>query len=194
MEDPMLGTKTATRGLLAVILAAAALIPALPADAQEARWFHVRVEEPGETRVSLNLPLALVEVGLDVADRHAMADRDMQWGRDGNVDLADLRRMWTELQAAGDADFVEIDEGDTQVRISTRGDRVLMRVDEGAATRVRLDIPSLVVDALLGTEGERLNLRAAIQELARSGSQDLLDIQDGETMVRIWIDDSQDGR
>jgi hypothetical protein len=184
----MTRTSILATGLFAMTLAAVA-VPALPAEAQEARWFHVRVEEPGETRVSVNLPLALVEIGLDIADRHVMEHQEFQWNRDGKVSVADLRRMWAELEAVGDADFVEIDDGDTRVHISRRGDRVLIRADEGGQSRVRMEMPSVVVKALLGTEGERLNLRDAMRELARSGSQDILEVHDGETTVRVWIGD-----
>jgi len=173
-------------GLFAMTLAAF-VVPALPAEAQEARWFHVRVEEPGETRVSVNLPMALLEVGLDIADRHVSQDQDFHWNHDGKVTVADLRRMWAELEAVGDADFVEIEDGDTRVHISRRGDRVLIRTDEGDRSRVRMEMPSAVVQALLGTEGERLNLRDAVRELARTGRQDILEVRDGETTVRVWI-------
>ena len=177
----------AATALFGMTLAAGVVVSALPAEAQEARWLHVRVEEPGETRVSINLPLALVEIGLDVADRHVMHEEEFRWGRDGKVSVADLRRMWAELEAVGDADLVEIEDGDTRVYISRRGDRVLIRADEGDRSRVRMEMPSVVVEALLGTDGERLNLRAAVRELARSGSQDILEVQDGETTVRVWI-------
>lgn len=183
----MRGKTMAVTGLLAASLAVFAL-PALPAEAQEAHWLHVRVEEPGETRVSMNLPLALVEIGLDMADRQVFeAQTAYLGGADSRVSLADLRRMWAELEAVGDADFVEIQDGDTQVHISRRGDQVLMRVVEGTDTQVRMEMPAAVVQTMLGTEGDRLNLRDAVRELARSGSRDILAIQDGETTVRIWI-------
>lgn len=190
----MTRTSIAATGLFALTLAGAVVVPALPAEAQEARWLHVRVEEPGETRVSVNLPLALVEVGLDIADRHVMQDEEFHWGRDGKVTVADLRQMWAELEAVGDADFVEIEDGDTRVHISRRGDRVLIRTDEGDRSRVRMEMPSVVVDALLGTDGERLNLRAAIRELARTGHQDILEVQDGDTRVRVWIGERAEAR
>lgn len=185
-ETPMTGT-TKVRHLLLALLVAASLVPALPVDAQEPLWFHLRVEEPGTDGVSLSLPLSLVEVALDVADRNLAQDEGFPWGGEGQVSVADLRRMWGELSAAGDADFVEIHEGRSHVRISRLADRILLTVDEGDATRVRLETPASVVDALLGTEGERLDLPAAVRELVRGGTQDLLSIQDGDTTVRIWI-------
>ena len=182
----MRGKTIAATGLLAASLAVFG-VPALPVEAQEAHWLHVRVEEPGETRMSMNLPLALVEVGLDMADRQVFEGQTAQFGTDTGVSLADLRRMWVELEAVGDADFVEIQDGDTQVHISRRGDQVLMRVEEGIDTRIRMEMPAAVVQTMLGTEGDRLNLRDAVRELARSGSRDILSIQDGDTTVRIWI-------
>ena len=190
----MTRTSAAATGLFAITLAAAVVVPALPAEAQEARWLHVRVEEPGETRLSVNLPLALVEIGLDIADRHVMHEKDFHWGRDGKVTVADLRRMWAELEAVGDADLVEIEDGDTRVHISRRGDRVLIRADEGDRSRIRMEMPAVVVAALLGTDDERLNLRAAVQELARTGTQDILEVRDGETTVRVWIAERAEAR
>jgi len=189
----MKGRNMAATGLLAASMAVFAL-PALPAEAQEAHWLHVRVEEPGETRVSMNLPLALVEIGLDMADRHVMQGKGTHWGPEGKVSVADLRRMWTELETVGDADFVEIQDGDTHVHVSRRGDQVLMRIDEGLKTRIRMEMPTAVVQTMLGTEGEELNLRDAVRELARSGSRDILEVQDGETTVRIWIGASGEAR
>jgi len=189
----MTRTSIAATGLFAMTLAAV-VVPALPAEAQEARWFHVRVEEPGETRVSVNLPLALLEVGLDIADRHMIQNQEFHWQQDGKISVDDLRRMWTELEAAGDASFVEIEDGDTRVSISQRGDRVLIRTDEGDRSQVRMEMPSVVVQALLGTDGDRLNLRDAVRELARSGRQDILEVQDGETTVRVWIGETVGSR
>jgi len=189
----MTRTSIAATGLFAMALAAV-VVPAVPAEAQEARWLHVRVEEPGNTRASVNLPLALVEIGLDMADRHVLQDEDFRWDHNGKVTMDDLRRMWAELEAVGDADFVEIEDGDTRVHISRRGDRVLIRADEGDRSRVRMEMPSVVVQALLGTDGERLNLRDAVRELARSGRQDILEVQDGETTVRVWIAENMGDR
>ena len=45
-----------------------------------------------------------------------------------------------------------------------------------------------VVDALLEGEGSELNIQAAIQQLQNKRGE-LVQVQDGETNVRIWIDE-----
>ncbi|MEX2529946.1 MAG: hypothetical protein WD960_04165 [Gemmatimonadota bacterium] len=176
-------------GALALALLFAA-IPA-PGDAQETQWIHIRVEEPDATRVNLNLPISLVDVGLQIAEGH-MTEDQLRWGAGEGVEAAELRQLWAALRDAGDTELMEIEDGDTHVRVSRLNDRVLVRVEEGGETTVRFETPSSVIDALLGTEGDRLDIRAAIRELARTGEQDVLDIRDGDTRVRIWVADRQD--
>jgi hypothetical protein len=55
-----------------------------------------------------------------------------------------------------------------------------------------MKIPGAVVDALLSSPGEQLNLGAALKALARHGEGEIVTVTgDGET-VRIWIDDNSD--
>jgi hypothetical protein len=52
--------------------------------------------------------------------------------------------------------------------------------------RVRVDIPVGVVDALLSGDGESFNLLAAINEL-EGNTGDIVNIEDGDETVRVWI-------
>lgn len=175
----------------ATAMALTVLVPTAPGEAQEAGWLQVRVHEADEQKVSLRLPLSLVEVGLDVAFRNAVEPEALRWDEDRKVTLDDLRRMWAELEAAGDTELVEVVDDDARIRVAREGDRVRIHVREGDDTRARVEMPSTVVDALLGTEGDHLDIQAAMRELTRAGDRDLVDIRDGDTSVRIWIGENE---
>ena len=46
------------------------------------------------------------------------------------------------------------------------------------------------MDALLSGEGDRLDLQAALAELTEERG-DIITVRDGETRVRVWIDESK---
>jgi hypothetical protein len=178
-----------------VLIAAVLLLPAVrPLTAQQRPWIHVHVQEQGDkaTKVQVNLPLSLVEAAAGVMPRD-MGDHI----RDGKIQLkntdisvADLRRLWQELRAAGDAEFVTVEEKDERVRVARQGGQVLIHVDDlsGKQKKVRVTVPLDVVDALLEGEGSQLNLEAAIKRLQTKRGE-LIQVEDGDTHVRIWIDE-----
>lgn len=65
-----------------------------------------------------------------------------------------------------------------------------VRVDESGEERIRVVMPPEVADALLDGEGERLDLRAALRQLARTGDRELVRVRDDDATVRVWVDDS----
>ena len=184
-------------GLLALAAASAA-----PVAAQTTPWLHVRVEEAKDSsKVSVNLPLSVVEAVLraspDLIERHGRIrfDREHRHG----LKLADLRRAWKELAAAGDAEIVSVESDDENVKVVRKGDVVQVFVDqkprndkEGKAKKgaeqVRVEIPVSLVDALLSGEGEEANMEAAILELKKRRG-DIVRVQDDDSHVRVWIDE-----
>ena len=59
---------------------------------------------------------------------------------------------------------------------------------ENAENKVEVDVPTGVVEALLGSDSEMLDVAAAIKQLAaRRG--DIVRVNDGKSKVRIWIDE-----
>ena len=93
-------------GLLALVGAAAGTVAAQTAPTA---WLHVRVEEAKDaSKVSVNLPLSVVEAVLkaspDIIEKHGK----IHLGRDHGLKLADLRRVWKELAAVGDAELVSV--------------------------------------------------------------------------------------
>lgn len=186
-----LSTATIALGL-AVLAGAAHAQPAPEADG-ETHWVHVRVDEADGAKIALNLPISLVEVAVESRLGKEFDAEKLRLDGRGGVSLAELRAMWRELRDAGDVDLVEVRDGDEHVRIYRRGQTVHVRVDEGDVQKVRVDLPASIVDALLGSDGEGLDLAAAARELARAGSQEVVRIDDEGTTVRIWVDRSSQG-
>lgn len=186
------------------LFAAALMIVAITAftglahaqEAQEASWIHVRVDEGAEgAKVNVNLPLSLIEMALDIAGKEAFEGHHgprIHMGEHHDVSLEDLRTMWAELREAGDAEFVEVQDGDEHVRIYRRGDRVFIDVDEEGEEKVRVEVPFSVVDVLLDGEGNELNLVGAIREMGRANNGEIIRVNDGDTTVRIWIDNTNE--
>jgi len=109
------------------------------------------------------------------------------------IDLDDFRTIWREMRDAGDVEFVRVEDDGGRVRIRREGERVHVHVDEDGRETIRVDVPASLVDVLLGAEGDRLNVRAAARELARSGEHEFIRIDDEKTRVRVWVDDRSSG-
>ncbi len=191
------------RKFLSLAIGAAMLLSiGATAQAQTAGWIHVRVTEDEGTSVNVNLPMSLISVAMELAQKHAF-DGDMDFGDefDGHVrfghgndfEVEDVRRMWAELRDAGDADYVQVEDGDENVNIYRRDDTVYIEVDEDGEDKIRLQVPFSVVDVLLEGDGDEINLVGALEEMASANNGEILQVNDGETTVRIWIDDNPQG-
>lgn len=203
---------------LALVLALAAPVTVLAADAgrrdsqrgerddEAGPWIHVEVREAGgaEESVNINLPLALAQAALAASD--GIVKEHMHFGDEGNSDftVADLRRMWKEAKKAGNAEFVTVESTGETVRIFRKDDFVFINVDESedsgdedaedgggrsGPSKVRVRMPVALVDALLSGEGEELDMTAAFEELEKVGHGEIVRVEDGADVVRIWIDD-----
>ncbi len=186
------------RALTAVALAAALLVSGVAQAQQDAPWLHIRVTEAGEdgSRVAINLPVSLVQVFADIAEKEIQKELSGDSSRidfdmdDHGIRIADLRNAWTELRNAGDADFVEVEGDDEYLKISRAADKIVIEFDGHDGDRNgRVEVPVSVVDALLSGEGEQINIRAALDEMISSATDgEIVFIEDGDTTVRIWIE------
>ncbi len=178
------------RTFLAASLALA--VGAVPLQAQTP-WIHIEVDEneADASHVKVNLPLSVVQIALEAAPDKIVNDGRIHLHHiDEDLDIEDLRRMWQELRSAPDSELVSIEgkEGET-VSVRRRGDQILIDVDDRQDKHtVRVQLPVAVVDALFSSEGQELNLKDAIAELKKLRG-DIVRVDDGETKVRIWIDE-----
>lgn len=200
--------KTIVAGGLAL-----ALLPAVGVAAQTTgtAWLHVRVDEAQKaSKVRVNLPMTVVDAVVkatpDLIEEHGKVN----FGEHHGMKLADCRRAWKQLLAAGDAEFVTVESEDENVRVQRKGDLVLVYADhkgrparaakaeaekpEAAAEKgrgqgeVRIEVPVSLVDALLSGEGENVNLQAALAEVQKRRG-DIVRVHDTDADVRIWIDE-----
>lgn len=158
--------------------------------AQETSWVHLRVSQAEGATISIDLPVSLVGMALEMAGNRAVLEGLARFGENDQMRLDDLRALWAELRQVGDGQFVDITEGGSRVRMFREGDRVSIHADDGESATVKIEVPVAVVDILLGSEGEGLDFVGALQELARTGSGDIVEIIDGDNTVRAWVDSS----
>lgn len=160
--------------------------------AAQTPWIHIDVVEGDENgaHVKVNLPLSLVHVAISMMPDKIEAEfNKAQHG----ISLSDLRNLWQALKETGDAEFVTVESEKQNVRVARVGDLIQIRVTdansaENAENKVEVDVPTSVVEALLGSDSEMLDVAAAIKQLeARRG--DIVRVNDGKSKVRIWIDE-----
>ena len=118
------------------ILAGAGLLvlSALPAATAAAQtgtaWLHVRVEEAKEaSKVSVNLPMTVVEAILKASPEMIEKHGKVHFGEEHGLKMADIRKAWKALAQVGDAEFVTVESEDENVRVARKGDIVQVFVD-----------------------------------------------------------------
>jgi hypothetical protein len=185
------------------------LMGAAAAEAKTDLWLHIKVHDGNDdSRVSLNLPLSVVEAATPLIPEEARTASQLRV--DGHdLSVQDLRRIWREVQRQPDAAYVTIDEGHARVRVARSGGYLLIRAadrdappEAGGSGRDRLSagqhvevrIPVPVVDALLQGAGDRFDLAAAVAALARTGEGELVTVNGGHETVRMWVDGDAEGR
>ena len=164
----------------------------------EGLWIHIRVLDAKDGRVSINLPISVVE---RMGNVMPMDSSDTKGGRlrfnDEDITVSDLREIWADLRKHPDATFISVDETDSKVRVAKIAGNLVVRAHDrksGRDEQVEMKIPGTVVDALLSSPGEQFNVGAALKALAREGEGDIVTVSgDGET-VRIWIDASAESQ
>jgi len=181
-------------------LAALVALPAAMAAAQAGTpWLHVRVEEAKKaSKVRVNLPLTVVEAALKSMPEMIEEHGRLHLGKHHQLKMADLRRVWKELAAVGDAELVTVESEDENVKVMRKGDILQVFVDKKAragkdgkeegAEQVRVEVPVSLVDALLSSEGDEVNIQAAVAELQKRRG-DIVRVQDDDSHVRVWIDE-----
>jgi len=187
MKNPTQRTRPAILAAIALFLAAA------PGVYAQERWFHVRVTEGGSepTNVAVNLPLSLLEAAIQLIPEHVQHEMDLELN-EVDFEIEDLRKFWQDVRDLDDATFVTVESPDETVRIAKEGEllvaRTVERTEEG--TQVDVRFPFAVLDAMFqGTAEHEVDLVGAVRALAEYGDGDIVQVEDGETRVRVWVDD-----
>ena len=183
-------------GLLALSVLPAATVAAQTSTA----WLHVRVEEAKQaSKVSVNLPMGVVEAVLKASPEMIEKHGKIHLGDHHGMKMADLRTAWKALAEVGDAELVTVESEDENVRVMRKGDLVQVFVDTKAkpgkdgkaskgAEQVRVEVPVSLVNAFLSGEGEEGNIQAAVAELQKRRGN-IVSVQDDDSHVRVWIDE-----
>ena len=187
------------RVMLSMLLVAAIAVCAASAWAGDlVQWVHVRVEQPGEAEnVKMNVPLSLVEAMIPlIEDEDLKAGKIRLSGRE--ITTEQLRAIHDALDQAPDGEYITVDSPDELVRVAKSGGYLLVNVDREAteeekAEHVEARVPMPVVEALLSTETEELDLLAAVHALAKYGDSQLVSVISDDATVRVWVDGSPAG-
>ncbi len=186
----MNGKKIFGTALLAAAITAGSAASAAAADL----WLHLKVDggKKGTEQVEINMPLSMIESFAPMLQGRVKDDGRGHRVRidDRDYDVAELKRIWRELEDGPDATYLTVNEPDSKVRIAKRGSYLVMTAverEDGENVEARIPIP--VVGALLSGRGDGLDISAALRELARFGEGELMTVTSDEETVRIWIDD-----
>lgn len=168
--------------LLLVLLTGGAL-------AKADRWLHVRVLD-GEDKVSVNLPVDLVAAVLSSIE-HENLHKGQIVIEDMDVDRELVTAILKAAVESEDGEFVKVEEGDdASVSVRKQGDTLYVEVDEDYE-KVRVQVPLEVVRAMLGGEGDALDIVEALEALGDDTT--LVTIDDGDATVRVWVDSAMEG-
>jgi hypothetical protein len=157
--------------------------------------------------------MAVVEAALKSTPELIEEHGKVHFGDHHGMKLADFRRMWKQLAAVGDAEFVSVESDEENVKVQRKGDTLYVYVDHKGtaptpaekpagkaaadkpetrtahkAGEVRVEIPVALVDALLSGEGDQVNIQAAVAEIQKRRG-DIVRVRDEDSNVRIWIDE-----
>lgn len=176
---------------IALLTAGLAIGPAAAADL----WLHLKVDGGRhDEQAEINVPLSMVEAFAPMLQGKVRGGSRIRL-RDRDYDVAELRRIWRQLEDGPDATYVTVNEPDSKVKIAKRGGYLVMtavdrdtRRDGHDGESVEARIPVSVMGALLSGSGDGLDVGAALRELVRYGEGELMTVVSDEETVRIWVD------
>lgn len=172
-----------TKKLMVLAATAILMFPAAALNAQQTNWVHIRVDGDQAEQVRLNLPMSMVSMAFETIREEGLDDI-----ADGDFGLADAREMWQALRDAGDAEFVNVQDGDESLRVYREGDRLYIEAQDGPDENLRVEMPVRVADVLLSPDSDAVDFDAVVQELIDQGDSDLVLIQAEDRTVRFWVD------
>jgi len=145
----------------------------------------VREGGPDGSRIVVPVPLVFAQAALALAPIAAPADA-LRLPHEAAEHMGLAREVVEALAQAPDGELVRVEERDQQVLIVKQGRTLKVRVS-GERENVTVNVPlELALEALPGEDG-RIRTAALAGALGSVRFTDLVDVQDGNDHVRVWV-------
>jgi hypothetical protein len=145
----------------------------------------VREGGPDGHRVVVPVPLVFAQAALALAPMAAPVDK-LRVPDEALEHMGLAREVLEALAAAPDGELVRVEEREEQVVITKEGRFLKVHVT-GKRENVSVNIPlQLALQALPGEDG-RLRTTALAAALGGVRFTDLVEVQDGDDHVRVWV-------
>ena len=145
----------------------------------------VREGGPNGNRIVVPVPLVFAQAALAVAPAVAPADK-MRIPDEALEHVGLAREVLEALAAAPDGELVRVEERDELVVITKEGRSLRVRVS-GERENVSVNVPLHLALQALPDEHGRINTAALAGALGGVRFTDLVEVQDGNDHVRVWV-------
>ncbi len=98
-----------------------------------------------------------------------------------------LAEIWKAVKDSGPMDYVEIEESDSTIRVSTTGTHVVVRAEGALQDNINVSIPFELCDAVF-RQSEDFDFDHLMTVLNGLAGQDLVHIDTENEQIRIWIE------
>jgi hypothetical protein len=171
------------------------------------QWIHVRVEDrnnKGET-VRVNVPIDMAVKVLPANNKDQLHNGKIHID-DAHLQDVDLRAILDAVRSSKDGEYVTVQSNENNVRVAKNAGCLYIHVTDNSShhkssvkdttgslksnadTKVEIKVPMKVVDALLSSGKDELDIVAGLRALAGDGDTELVSVKDQENTVRVWID------
>ena len=145
----------------------------------------VREGGPDGSRIVVPVPLVFAQAALAVAPAVAPADK-LRIPDEALEHIGLAREILEALAKAPDGELVRVEERDELVVIAKEGRSLRVRVS-GERENVNVNVPLQLALQALPDEHGRIRTAALAGALAGVRFTDLVEVQDGNDHVRVWV-------
>lgn len=156
------------------------------------RWLHVRVTNPNsnDETVRVNVPLELAEKVLPTINHDRLHNGKVKFDE---IDChgVDVHALLEAVRSSADGEFVTVQSKDSDVRVAKRNGYLFVNVYEknhSKKSQVEVKVPMKVVDALLSSGKDELDLVAGLRALSGQADTELVSVKEEDNTVRVWLD------
>ncbi len=177
------------------VLAAVLVLAGSAGAGNRDQWLHIVVEEDGHRgeTVRVNLPFQLLEALAPLIETGHSRHDDI-WISGGRIHIhcgdfedLDLRAMVEAVRDAPDAEYITVDSDYESVRVAKEKGNLLIRAEDGDET-VKVTLRLDVIDEMLSEGENELDLQAMVAALGKHGEGEIVRVEGGDELVRIWVD------